>query len=308
MVLYNLTERNIKLFFKDKGLLIGAMITPLILIVLYATFLKNVYVDSFNKYFIQLELAVDKKLTNTFVYAWLFSSLLSVSSVTVSFASNLLLVQDKVNKTIHDINVTPVKKTTLALSYYLASMLVTLFICYFVMIIGFIIIGCNTWCFSASDVFLIILNVFLLTNFATALSSIIYHFLNSQGQMSTVSALVSSIYGFICGAYMPIASFGDVMSKILMFLPGTYATNSIRYCYERGVIEKLNNMPSMQIDVIKGIEKGFDIKLFFFNNEVPFFVSLLVLILSAIILLLVYVLLHILSFKKMKIDVSKKDN
>lgn len=307
MVLYNLTERNIKLFFKDKGLLIGAMITPLILIVLYATFLKNVYVDSFNKYFIQLNLEVDKKLTNTFVYSWLFSSLLSVSSVTISFASNLLLVQDKVNKTIHDINVTPVKKTTLALSYYLASMLVTLFICYLVMIIGFIIIGCNTWCFSVGDVFLIILNVFLLTNFATALSSIIYHFLNSQGQMSAVSALVSSIYGFICGAYMPIASFGDVMGKILMFLPGTYATNSIRYCYERGVIEKLNNMSSMQIEVIKGIEKGFDIKLFFFDNEVPFFVSLLILIISAIILLLVYILLHLLSFKKMKMNVSKTD-
>ena len=38
-----LVSRNRKLFFKDKGMLFSSMITPVILIVLYATFLANVY-------------------------------------------------------------------------------------------------------------------------------------------------------------------------------------------------------------------------------------------------------------------------
>ena len=42
-----LVSRNRKLFFKDKGMLFSSMITPVILIVLYATFLANVYKDSF---------------------------------------------------------------------------------------------------------------------------------------------------------------------------------------------------------------------------------------------------------------------
>ena len=39
--------RNIKLFFKDKGMFFTSLITPVILLVLYATFLGGVYRDSF---------------------------------------------------------------------------------------------------------------------------------------------------------------------------------------------------------------------------------------------------------------------
>ena len=42
-----LIKRNIKLFFKDKGMFLTSLITPCILLVLYATFLGDVYKDSF---------------------------------------------------------------------------------------------------------------------------------------------------------------------------------------------------------------------------------------------------------------------
>ena len=45
--LFSLTARNIKLYFKDKGLFFSSLITPMILLVLYGTFLKNVFTDSF---------------------------------------------------------------------------------------------------------------------------------------------------------------------------------------------------------------------------------------------------------------------
>ena len=43
----NLIKRNSKLFFKDKGMFFTSLITPVILLVLYATFLAKVYRDSF---------------------------------------------------------------------------------------------------------------------------------------------------------------------------------------------------------------------------------------------------------------------
>ena len=46
-ILKALIKRNTKLFFKDKGMFFTALITPAILLVLYATFLGNVYRDSF---------------------------------------------------------------------------------------------------------------------------------------------------------------------------------------------------------------------------------------------------------------------
>ena len=42
-----LVWRNMKLFFKDKGMFFTSLITPIILLVLYSTFLSNVYRDSF---------------------------------------------------------------------------------------------------------------------------------------------------------------------------------------------------------------------------------------------------------------------
>ena len=43
-----LVKRNVKLFFKDKGMFFTSLITPAILLVLYATFLGNVYRDGFS--------------------------------------------------------------------------------------------------------------------------------------------------------------------------------------------------------------------------------------------------------------------
>ena len=89
-------------------------------------------------------------------------------------------------------------------------------------IICFIYMKNIGWYMSAEDVACIFADVFLLTMFGTALSSVVNLFLSSQGQMQAVGTIVSAGYGFICGAYMPIASFGEGLQKVLMFLPGTY--------------------------------------------------------------------------------------
>ena len=293
MRLWYLIRRNVKIFFKDKGLVLTSLITPLILILLYVTFLKNVYVDSFKSAVSASNWSVDSKCINGFVYGWLFSSLLAVSGVTVSFCSNLLMVQDKVTGAINDLMIAPVNKTKLAISYYVSSMLVSLIICYLEMIVGFIIMAFTGWYLSVEDVFMIILNVFLLVNFGTSLSSIINCFLNSQGQMSAVGTLVSSVYGFICGAYMPINQFGSALQNVLSLLPGTYATHAIRYFFERGVLKELKTSQGFPDEVVDKISTSFDIRISFFNNDVPYYTSIIVLALSVLLFIGIYILLNV---------------
>ena len=43
-----ITGRNIKLFFKDKGMFFTSLITPLILLILYATFLGKIFRDTYS--------------------------------------------------------------------------------------------------------------------------------------------------------------------------------------------------------------------------------------------------------------------
>ena len=123
----SLIKRNTKLFFKDKGLFFTSLITPLILLVLYATFLGNVYHDSFAMSFPE-GMEVPEKLLDAAVGGQLISSLLAVCCVTVAFCSNMLMVQDKVNGSRKDLTITPVKGTTMALGYYIATLISTLLI------------------------------------------------------------------------------------------------------------------------------------------------------------------------------------
>lgn len=94
MGLGNLIKRNIKLFFKDKGMFFTSLITPVILLVLYATFLANVYRDSFVSNIPEM-IKIGDSVIDATVGGQLVSSLLAVSCVTVAFCSNLLMVQDK---------------------------------------------------------------------------------------------------------------------------------------------------------------------------------------------------------------------
>ena len=48
-IVFILIKRNVKLFFKDKGMFFTSLITPAILLVLYAAFLGNIYRDNFTQ-------------------------------------------------------------------------------------------------------------------------------------------------------------------------------------------------------------------------------------------------------------------
>ena len=209
-----LTKRHIKVFFKDKGLFFSSLITPIILLVLYSTFLAKVYKDSFIQGLGGFE--IDEKLIDGTVAAQLFSSLLAVSCVTVAFCSNIIMIQDKNDGIRSDFIVSPVRKSTMGLSYFAASLLSTLIVSFTATIACFIYISIkNCWYMSFADVMLIMVDVVLLTTFGTALSSIVNVFLTTNGQAQAVGTIVSAGYGFLCGAYMPIKSFGDGLRNAL---------------------------------------------------------------------------------------------
>ena len=126
-ILMNVVRRNLKLFFKDKGMFFSSMITPIILLVLYATFLAKIYKDSFTSALPQ-GVTIPESLLDGTVVSQLISALLAVSCITVSFCANLLMIQDKANGTIKDFTVTPVKKSILAAGYYIASATSTLIV------------------------------------------------------------------------------------------------------------------------------------------------------------------------------------
>ncbi len=291
-----LIKRNIKMFFKDKGMFFTALITPGILLVLYATFLGNVYHDSFMAN-MPAGVVMSEGISDALVGGQLVSSLMAVSCVTVPFCANFLMVQDKANGCIKDLRISPIKTSVLSLGYYVATLVSSLLICLVALAVCFIYLAFVGWYLSVAEVICLIIDVVLLVLFGTALSSVINFFLSTQGQISAVGTIISAGYGFICGAYMPIASFGSGLQKAVMLLPGTYGTSLVRNHSVNGAFRAMLD-EGFPEEVITSLRNGLDCNLYFFDNAVS--VSAMYLVLGITVLLLVggYILLN--SLKKSK--------
>jgi len=296
--LIELTKRNIKLFFKDKGMFFTAMVTPIILLFLYAIFLGNVFRDSFVSGLPE-GFTISEEILDALVGGQLISSILSVSCVTVAFCSNFLMAQDKTNGVLKDLKISPVKRSTLATSYYLATLISTLLICFTATAISLAYVATIGWYMSLVDVLLLFVDVLVLSLFGTALSSLINYFLSSQGQISAVASIVTAGYGFICGAYMPISSFATGLQKVLLFLPGTYGTSLVRNHSLSGVFAEMESQ-GIPATVVDSLKASLDCSPKFFDWSVSIGMMYVILIVSIVVLLGTYILINMLKKRRKK--------
>lgn len=291
-----LIKRNVKLFFKDKGTFITSLITPIILMVLYATFLYKVYEDSFTASLPE-GIAFPGDTLQGLVGGLLLSSLLAVTPVTVSFCANLCMVADKVSGARGDIGISPIKPRFVALSYYISTVINGMIISLVATLLGCGYLAFTGWYLSVGDILCLLLDVSLLVLFGTALSSLICYPLTTQGQLSAVGSIVSSGYGFICGAYMPISSFSTGLRNALSFFPGTYGTSLLRNHALRGVSAELSAQ-GFPAEALDGILTVADCDLQFFGHSVEIWQMYLVVGLSVALLVGGYILLNVLIEKR----------
>ena len=230
---FALISRNRKLFFKDRGMFFSALITPGILILLYATFLANVYRDSFVSAIPDMITISDKLIDGT-VAAQLAAALLAVSCVTVTFCVNLTMVQDRANGTRKDFNVSPISKAQLYLGYFLSTVVNSLLVNGLALVLCLGYMYKMGWYMSAVDVLWVLLDEILLVLFGSTLSSIVSFPLTTQGQLSAVGTIVSAGY-------------------VLSYLPSTYGTSLLKNHMLRGIFEEMENnqLPEEMITAIR---------------------------------------------------------
>lgn len=292
-----LIKRNIKLYFRDKGMFFSSLITPIILLILFVTFLGSIYRDSFASALSAAGINADAVLIDGCVGGQLISSLLAVTCITVAFCSNLIMIKDKTSGARRDLTVSPLHLSTLGFSYYLAALISTLIINLTAAAVSLAYLAFVGWYLSAADVLLLILDIFLLTMFGTALSSCVNFFLSSDGQASAVGTIVSAGYGFICGAYMPVSNFSPALQKILSFLPGTYGTVLLRNHAMRGAFRQMTKDGIPQ-EIIEKICDSVDCNLYFFGEKVSVSAMYMVLCASILLFIGIYIAVNLIKEKR----------
>jgi hypothetical protein len=150
--------------------------------------------------------------------------------------------------------------------------------------------------------------VTLLVLFGTAMSSLVCYFLSSQGQISAVGSIVSSCYGFLCGAYMPLSQFGEGLREVLSYLPFTYATSLLRRHTMRGAFVALeDHFTSLHypeaaeqalLEAVDGMRRTTDCVVYFKGEAVSEGAMLLYLIGATALFMAAYLLIHLIHQKR----------
>jgi multidrug/hemolysin transport system permease protein len=292
----SLVSRNTKCYFKDKFTFFISLLTPLILLLLFVTFLRNVYIESFTMAFPE-GVSVDNTIIEGIAGAWLMSSIIGVSSVTVAFCSNTIMIMDKMEGHLNDFRVSPIKGTSISLAYFVSNFFVTFLVMMTIMAVGHIYLACVGWYISVEDFFMIIVDIICGISFGTLFAGVVESFISNQGGLSAVSSLVTALYGFICGAYMPLAQFSEGLRNALCMLPGTYGVSILRNHYMNGYLDALSDagIPSQAID---GIMKSFDAKIYLFGTEIPLGAMYGILMGACALLLVAYIAIVIIKNKR----------
>lgn len=292
--LFYFIRRNTKLYFKDRGLFFSSLITPLILLILYTAFLRNIFLDNITSSIQSLAFDIDEKLLSGIADGQIVASILSVSSVTVSFFCSMRMVKDRSDHTEKDICVSPINPTLIQIGYFLSALLSVFLVLFISTLFCFIYLFITGFYISIQDVFLILLDVFSLCVFGTLMATLCYSFLRSDSQAGAISTIISCAYGFLAGAYMPIHSFSSWLRNSLMFLPSTYGTNIIKNHVLRGVFSKIEES-GLPEEAIRGFRDSFDLNLYLFENRIDEKTVCMIFYLSILLLFLLYVFIHIMK-------------
>ncbi len=215
-MIISLIKRNLKVYFRDHMSVFFSMLGVFIIIMLYLIFLGDMMVnyalsevnDSFG---VNIRFLMD---------SWIMAGVITVATITTTLGAYGVMVMDNSSKVINDFKVSPIKRTTLVLSYILSAFIVGVIMSLLSLAFGetyILISGGKLLSFIG---FFKTLGVIMLSVLMS--SSIIFFiisFIKSNNAFGAVSTVFGSIIGFLMGVYIPIGNLPDGVQSIIRFFP-----------------------------------------------------------------------------------------
>lgn len=291
--IFLLVKRGLKIFLKDKMTVFFSLLAPLIVLVLFVLFLREMQLSSLKT---AMEGApVDEALLGAFIDGWMLAGVMAVSCITVSFSANNIMVQDKQRSVINDALASPVRRGVLTASYYVYNFIVTLVICAAVLAVGLIYLAISGWYLSFADVANIVALLLFSALSATAISVFVCSFLKSESALGGLVGIMSAAIGFLCGAYFPLSMLSDWIGYAVLVIPGTYSAGLFRNFFMNGALEKIaQTAPGAEA----ALKEGYSMQLDFFGTELGTDETYLIFAALTLVFVLLNVLVTVLKGRK----------
>ena len=269
----SLIQRNSKVFRRDKTQVFFSLLSVIIVIVLYAIFLQKMQVDAIE----QVTEATPKLIT--MVNEWLVAGLLSMMAVTTTLGAFAIAVRDMESKATADFLTAPISRATIQMSYVLNAFIIG---CLFSFVA---LIGCEIFIVSTGGELLSLL-------LASVFNMFLVLFVSTQNAFSTLSTIVGTVLGFLCGVYVPVGVLPSFAQQLIMYFPISHTTLLLRNAFmESSIANVFDGVPTEHVESYK-LNYGIIYEL---NGHAVSLTTSYIIILITIVLL---ALLSIIIFKK----------
>ncbi len=278
------TDRNLKLYFRDRSAVFFSLLSMIITIALMVFFLGNMNIDVITDLLSQFpnrDYVEDEKNARLLIYSWTSAGIISMNAVTVTLAVYSTMIKDRMSGKLNSIYTAPVSRTIITVSYIATAWIAATIVCIFTLAVTEmygIIQGLEVYSIAQHIHILgiICMNSFVYATFMYLLALIA----KSEGAWSGIGTLVGTLVGFLGAIYIPIGSLSDSIQSLLKCTPIIYSTALFRKIMLESILK--HTFDGIPKNVTRQYREAMGIDITIFDHSVSGFEIGIVLLLIGI--------------------------
>ena len=285
-----------KVFLKDNMAVFFSLLTQIIVLGLFLLFIKNSYLDGIDSALGELKSMVAKGDIEALVNSWMISGVIGTAVVTATMNALSVIVSDKEEKIDFDYNASSVKGSVVVMSYFSGAVLCSLITSFILLTFGLVFLAATgTFVLGAMDILALYGLVILGSVSAAVILMTVISFFKKNSTFSAFSILISTLVGFVVGAYFPVSQLGQAMQTVVNLIPGAQITCLMRSVLVTPAIDNISQS-------LNGLDHGqfketatemFAVRLNLFGSEVDTGFMLL----YSVIAIAIFIVLNIVLFR-----------
>ncbi len=266
-MILSLIKRNLRLYFRDKASVFFSLLAVLIVLILYLAFLANIFKNDVT----DIGYGIDPR---AFIDNWIMAGGISVTTVTTTLGAFGIMINDNATGIVNDFKVSPIKRSSLVLSYVISSLIVGLIMSVFALVFAETYILVSGGVIMRFSAIIKTLGIILLSVLMS--SSVIFFliaFIKTNNAFVAISTVFGSIVGFLMGVYVPIGTLQGAASVIRAF-PFAHTAVLMRQAMIQGTLPagiSLGDLPD-------GVKQALGIEFAYGNFIMPFYVHVLLML------------------------------
>lgn len=151
--LMRLTERNIKVFIKDRANVFFSLLAPLIVLALYVVFIGRMQSDGIAEALAEYGVSADGAV-RAFSDSWMLSGVMATSCITVPLCACGTMVYDKIKGVAADFSASPIPAWLVPAAYFLSVFAAGLIVSLIVLCVCFAYLAISgSWLLTAAYAF-----------------------------------------------------------------------------------------------------------------------------------------------------------